>query len=184
VKGIDISAWQENIDWDAVKAAGAEFAIIKLGQNNRVDSMFYEHVQNALLAGMKVGVYVYSVATSIEDAQNEADFVHYQLSGLTPDMGIWFDAEDERMEGNDITAICAAFVERLKAYQHNYIGVYSSYNWLTNGNIDPATLDCPIWCAQYNSECNYEGSNLHFWQFTDSWEIAGQNFDGNIYFGM
>jgi len=183
MKGIDISAWQERIDWPVVRAAGVEFVIVKMGQGGRVDSQYYNHVSNALNVGMKVGVYIYSVATSIETAIAEADFVHAQLNGLTPEMGIWFDAEDDRMTGSDITAICAAFVNRLQGYGYGYVGVYSSYNWLMNGYIDPAALGCPIWCAQYNSECNYTGPNLHIWQYTDSWNIAGQNFDGNIFMG-
>lgn len=188
MKGIDISAWQENIDWQAVKDAGIEFVIIKLGQNYRLDSMFIDHVNNVVAYGLRYGVYLYSKATTIEDAQAEADWVHKQikqyLNGKNPEMGIWFDMEDPSIEasGADITSLCAAFVNRLWFYGYNYVGVYSSYNWLTNGNIRTDELDVAYWCAQYYRRCDFEHPNLKIWQFTESLEIAGMNFDGNIYF--
>jgi GH25 family lysozyme M1 (1,4-beta-N-acetylmuramidase) len=181
MKGIDISAWQERIDWPVVRAAGVEFVIVKMGQGGRVDSQYYNHVSNALNAGMKVGVYIYSVATDTAAAEAEADFVHAQLNGLTPEMGIWFDAEDDRMTGSDITAICAAFVNRLQGYAmatSAFIRVQLAYEWL----IDPAALGCPIWCAQYNSECNYTGRICTLAVF-DAWNIAGQNSTA-IFYGV
>lgn len=187
MKGIDISAWQENIDWQAVKDAGAEFAIVKLGQNGRLDPMFVTHVNNAVAYGLKFGVYYYSTATIPEEAQMEADWVAAQLqtylNGSTPDMGVWYDMEDDSIaqSGANITALCVAFVNRLLTAGFTCVGVYSSYNWLTNGYIFPDQLgNVPIWCAQYNRECNYEGPNLVMWQFTDAWNIAEMNFDGNI----
>lgn len=190
MKGIDISAWQDCIDWEAVKAAGIEFVIIKLGQNNVLDEMFVEHVNNAVAYGLRYGVYVYSRAISNAEAQTEADFVAEQintlLAGKTPEMGIWFDMEDARIEaeGVYITGICNAFIDRIKELGHDYVGVYSSYNWFTNGNVDPdqLTQGTPLWVAQYNYECNLQHPNLRIWQYTDSMNIAGTNFDANEYY--
>lgn len=55
MKVIDISAWQENIDWKAVKNAGIEGVIIKLGEGTTLDEMFFEHVNNAVNYGLKYG---------------------------------------------------------------------------------------------------------------------------------
>lgn len=187
MRGIDISAWQEGIDWQAVVDEGIEFVIVKLGERNRLDSMFIEHINNAVSYGMKVGVYLYSHATTTEEAVEEADFVDEQiktyLNGETPEMGIWFDMEDSSIEnaGANITELCSDFINRLTEIGYTYVGVYSSYNWLTNGNIDTSQLpeDTPYWCAQYHYECNFEHKNLRIWQYTDSLNIGGMNFDGN-----
>ncbi len=182
MKGIDISAWQDNIDWQAAKAAGIEFAIVKLGQAFRLDSKFVEHINNALAVGLEVGLYYYSTATDASQALAEADWVRARITELLndrfPTMGVWYDVEDPAMEGADITSICQAFIRHIPS-----AGIYSSYNWLTNGNIRTEELpDVPIWCAQYNFECNFTGSNLRIWQYTDALDIAGTNFDGNMFY--
>ena len=69
MKGIDISAWQENIDWQAMVDSGVQFVIIKLGQECRLDSSFIDHINSAKEHGMKLGIYYYTRATSIQEAQ-------------------------------------------------------------------------------------------------------------------
>ena len=102
MKGIDVSENNEKVNWDAVAAAGMEFAIIRLGYGHgHLDSKFYENVNAAIAAGLKIGVYYYSYALSKTDADYEAQFVLDILNdcGLTADkipMGVWFD-----MEGNE-----------------------------------------------------------------------------------
>lgn len=190
MKGIDISAWQTNIDWQAVKDSEIEFVIIKLGENYKLDSMFIDHVNNAVSYGLRYGVYYYANATDITQAQSEANWVdaqikHY-LNGVNPEMGIWYDMEDSTIanECADITALCSSFISRLNTDGYTYVGIYSSYNWLTNGYIDTTQLGdyVPYWCAQYNFECNFYHQNLRIWQFTDSLNINGQIFDGNEYY--
>lgn len=188
MKGIDISAWQPNVDWQAVKDKGIEFVIIKLGENVRLDALFVEHVNNAVAAGLKYGIYYYARATSQVGAQEEANWVARQvseyLSGVNPEMGIWYDMEAPQIDasGADITALCRAFIDELTAAGFNYVGVYSSYYWLTN-KINTESLDVPYWCAQYNSQCDFEHPNLKIWQYTDSLNISGCHFDGNEYVG-
>lgn len=183
MKGIDVSAWQNNIDWQSVKNAGIEFVIVKLGQSNSLDEMFVSHINNAVEAGLKIGIYYYAKATSTDEAKQEAEWVDDQikqlLNGQCPEMGIWYDVEDPCIVGSDITALCKAFIDPLIEY--NNVGIYSSYDWLTNGNIDTVNLDVSYWCAQYNSECDFQHPKLKIWQYTDSLNIGGTNFDGNTY---
>jgi len=184
MKGIDISAWQENVDWQAVISSGIEFVIVKIGENYQLDGMFIDHINNAVNHGLKVGVYYYSKVTNETQAQSEADWIDTQikqyLNGKCPEMGIWYDMEDNSIadSGADITGLCRTFTGQIKLAGYGYVGVYSSYNWLTNGNIDTANLDVPYWCAQYNFECNFPNPNI--WQNTDSLVIGGQSFDGDI----
>ncbi len=190
IKGIDISAWQTNVNWQAVKDAGIKFVIIKLGESGKLDSMFIDHVNNAVDYGLRYGVYYYAHATSVSEARLEANWVDSQiekyLNGKNPEMGIWYDMEDSAIanSGADITAICGNFVDQLNAFGYTYVGIYSSYNWFTNGNIDTTQLAeyVPYWCAQYNFECNFMHPNLRIWQYTDKLNIAGQYFDGNKYY--
>lgn len=156
MKVIDISAWQENIDWEAVKNAGIEGVIIKLGEGTTLDEMFFEHVNNAVNYGLKYGVYYYAHASSIDEARREAYTVDQWLKtyirGENPALGIWYDAEDNSMlEGiNNVVYPIANFIHTMREIGYNYVGLYSSYNWLINViDLEPLPKDVPIWSAQY-----------------------------------
>ncbi len=191
MKVIDISAWQENIDWEAVKAAGVEGVILKLGERNRLDTMFVEHVNNAVKYGLKYGVYYYAHAATIDEARAEAVWVDEQiktyLNGRNPELGIWYDAEDGDMTTGDVTASCSAFVCALNEVGYTYVGIYSSYNWLANGTIVVNELAdyVPYWVAQYYHENSFKqefpNKLVRMWQYTDhmSDELP---YDCNIYY--
>ena len=83
MNGIDISVYQKNIDWKAVKTAGIEFAMVKAGQGGRLnesgispfeDPMFEQHVREATEAGIKCGAYFYLMGTTRDDVLREAEF--------------------------------------------------------------------------------------------------------------
>ncbi len=191
MKVIDISAWQENIDWEAVKAAGVEGVILKLGERNNLDAMFIKHVNDAVAHGIKYGVYYYAHASNIEEAKKEAAWVDEQLKtylrGENPALGIWYDAEDKDMQSGDVTASCSAFVSYLNAKSYTYVGIYSSYNWLANGTIAVNELAdyVPYWVAQYYKQndfkLEYPNKLVRMWQYTDhmSDELP---YDCNIYY--
>ena len=76
LKGIDVSENNGYVNWNAVKAAGMDFAIIRLGFGNRhLDTNFYENVNGALAAGLKIGVYYYSYALDEAAARSEAGYM-------------------------------------------------------------------------------------------------------------
>lgn len=76
LKGIDVSENNGYVDWNAVKAAGMDFAIIRLGFGNRhLDTNFYENVNGALAVGLKIGVYYYSYALDEPAARSEARYM-------------------------------------------------------------------------------------------------------------
>ncbi len=193
-KGIDVSENNGHIDWRAVKDAGAEFAIVRLGYGNRhLDSRFYANVNGALNAGLAIGVYYYSYALDVEDAEKEAHFLVDVLKdcGLTADkltMGVWFDMEDADgykrrysvIDSKTLTEMCIAFVSvcEIRGFK---CGVYASFDWLENLLDTEEFEDVPIWCAQWDEDCDWEGTVI--WQFTDEWPIDGHVFDGNICLG-
>lgn len=112
-KGIDVSEWQGKINWAQVKTAGVDFAILRCGYaSTYADTQWHNNVQGCLSTGMPFGVYLYSRATSPEEASKEADFVISQLKseGLTgADLAfpVYFDMEDKKMVGKNYAAIAA-----------------------------------------------------------------------------
>lgn len=190
-RGIDVSENNGFVDWESVAAAGVEFAIIRLGWGKRhLDSRFYENINGALNAGLKVGVYYYSYALTEEDAENEAEFVDGILedAGLDDriEMGIWFDMEDadsyKERHGvtgpQEITNLCNAYINSLWRAGYAYVGLYANLDWLTNKIYVDQLGGCAIWCAQYSDQCDYE--DAHCWQYTDSARINGEMFDADI----
>lgn len=193
-KGVDVSENNGQINWLALKEAGVDFAIVRLGYGNRhLDSRFYANVNGALDAGLAIGVYFYSYALTMEQAEREAHFLVDTLKdcGLTADklpMGVWFDMEDADgyksrysvTDSETLTEMCTAFVTvcELRGYK---CGVYASLDWLENRLDTEEFDDVPIWCAQWDEDCEWEGAVL--WQFTDAWEIDGHVFDGNVCLG-
>lgn len=189
MKGIDVSEHNGAINWQDVVDDGNEFAIIRLGWGNQhLDKRFYDNFNGALDAGLKVGIYYYSEATDASEAAAEAEFALYvmQDAGITPDMlamGSWFDEENDSWKSErltdpeEITDICTTFINTLEEAGY-HCGLYANYDYLTNV-IDISRLPgVPLWCAQYNSQCDYDGASI--WQYTDSARINGKMFDADI----
>ena len=156
--------------------------------------MFISHVNNAVTYNLPYGIYYYAHASTIDEAIAEANWVDKQiktyLNGKNPELGIWYDAEDESMFKNNINVayMIGNFINRLNELNYNYVGLYSSYNWLTN-IIDLNLLAdyIPIWTAQYRYHENsfaIENPNriCRLWQYTDSEQIGDMQLDCNIYY--
>lgn len=192
--GIDVSENNGAVDWDAVKAAGIEFAIIRLGYGRRhLDSRFFENVREATARGIRIGVYYYSYALDEEDAKAEGAFVVETLvgAGIKPYMlahGIWFDMEDADSwkanhgmpDNQTITNMCSEFI--CECNRNNYqCGIYASLDWLENViYTDQLAAYVPYWVAQWNTRCDWKNTTL--WQYTERLYIDGHCFDGNISF--
>ena len=160
---VDISAWQEKLNWQKLKANNIQGVIIKIGEYTHLDEMFISHVNNAVTYNLPYGIYYYAHASTIDEAIAEANWVDKQiktyLNGQNPPLGIWYDAEDKSMLKNNINVayMIGNFINRLNELDYNYVGLYSSYNWLTN-IIDLNLLAdyVPIWTAQYYHENSFK----------------------------
>ncbi len=94
--GIDVSSWQEDIDWNAVAASGVQFAFIRVGSmKNGLDVKFNQNMTQANAAGIKTGVYIYSYATNAQQAAEEAAFVLAAIQNHTVSMPVVIDIESE-----------------------------------------------------------------------------------------
>ncbi len=185
MRGVDVSIFNENIDWQALKAAGIDFAICRTGYGRTdADESFQSQVEGAHKAGLICGAYHYSYALTVEAAAQEAQFCKQiiERAGVLLELPVWFYMEDSdtykkrhgfEFSRQNVTAICKAFLDNIKPLK---CGVYSSYSWLEE-MIDWKSLGCDIWSAQWAKEDAFKG---RMWQYTDALKIGGQTFNGNI----
>ena len=184
-KGVDVSEWQGRINWAQVKTAGVDFAILRCGYASTYpDKQWHNNVQGCLSSGMPFGVYLYSRATSPEEASKEADFVISQLKseGLTgADLAfpVYFDMEDSKMVGKNYAAIAQAFFDKLTAAGYP-VGTYANLSWWNTRLTSPVFNKYLKWVAAYNASIGLtyapmsnfsEGNGI--WQFSDYGSIPG-----------
>lgn len=191
--GIDVSSHQGNIDWASVKAAGINFAIIRVGYRGSQtgalveDSCFKKNIQGATANGINVGVYFFTQATTEAEAVEEASMALTLCSGYNLSYPIFVDTENgsggARANGLDKgtrTACVAAFCKTI-ANGGRKAGVYASKSWY-NSKIDASAFsNYFIWVAQYNTTCNYKGK-YNMWQYSSKGSVPGikGNVDVNI----
>lgn len=184
---IDVSGWQEGLDYNEVKATGVEGLIAKISEGTNTEDTWWGHVLGAESIGIPWGVYCYSRATTPEEAKEEANQVAYLLSGKTPALGVWFDFEEQGcVNYADPTGICSAFVSFMNNCGY-YTGIYMPL-WIARDVVDVNALAdyVPYWIAQYDRRCEfhdyYPGKTLAGWQYTDKGNIAGKYVDMNEWY--
>ena len=174
-RGIDVSRWQGEIDWAAVANDDVSFVMLGTRSKGDVDPYFHANVKNAAAAGLKVGAYIYSLATTVDMAIAEADFVLNLVKDYPISFPIAFDAEDSATLGalppDQVSEIIKAFCERI-AKAGYYPILYANDNWLAN-KIDLSSLDYDVWVARYEAKHKY--ANPILWQATSSGSIKGIN---------
>lgn len=174
-KFVDISSWQVYMDWNRL-AEEFDGVILKLGQGHHLDDMFISHVNNAVAHNMPYGVYYYSTARNESEAVEEAEqtdaWLKEYLRGENPEYGIWADVEDRVIPLYNVTNIAMAYINTLWAKGYNYVGLYSSWNWLENYFDHNVIKDVAIWSAQYSYHENslkvdHPDWHIKLWQFTE-----------------
>ncbi len=177
-KGIDVSRYQNIIDWPAVKADGISFAMVRIGSvKYGVDAQFARNMTGANNAGLKVGAYVYSYATTVEAAIAEANFAIRNLRNYTVSFPVAIDIESTAQKAKspaELAAIANAFCSTIEAAGY-YPIVYSSKSWFTE-RIDTNAIKYDLWVAQYNSVCTYDRYDM--WQASSTGRVNG--IAGNV----
>lgn len=183
--GIDVSRWNEEIQWDKVKDAGVKFAIIRTGYRGSVtgalveDWYFKKNIEGASKAGLPVGLYFFTQATTEVEAVEEASMVLSLCKEYEITYPIFIDTEGAGGEGRadnldkkTRTAICQAFCETIRSAGYR-AGIYASKNWFEK-NLDTSvfTDDIYIWLAEYGDAPGY-GGKYHMWQYTSSGRVLG-----------
>lgn len=187
--GVDVSFYNETIDWYKVKDHGVDFAIIRVGGRMWRDGSLYDdvcfeqNIQGAKNAGLRVGVYFYSTAIDELEAVQEASMVLDRLGGTSLDFPVFFDTEfsgiypearSDNLTKNERTAIIHAFCDTIQNGGYRP-GVYSGQNFFKNQLDYNAISSYPIWLASYtgNNRLPNFSNRYDIWQFTDSGYVKG-----------
>ncbi len=180
--GVDVSAYQADIDWQAVAADGIGFAMIRVGWRGNTDGYLHEDIcfeQNyasAREAGLPCGVYFFSQATTADEAREEAEFTLDLLAGRELDYPVVFDFEPNdghRLSGIDgatATACARTFCDIIADGGYEPVIYGNRYDLQY---LDAAQLsDVRVWFAEYASTPSRE-EPFSLWQYTSSGSVAG-----------
>ena len=195
VNGVDVSYWQGTAsNWETAKRQGVEYAIMRVtyttyakGSHNykNKDSHFTTHYKKAKKAGIMTGAYVFSQATSVSEAKNEAKYAVKILKeyGITPgdmQLPVYMDYEycggkSGRLYGLKAAAAkkCAkAFCDVIRDAGYDP-GIYANTNFFKSmlGNGASLASDIDLWCAQYYNK-NQSGSNYSKWQYSSTGTVG------------
>lgn len=196
VLGVDVSEHQGTIDWQAVKNAGMDFVILRVGYRGmtegllNVDATFEQNYQGAVDAGLKVGVYFFSQAVTEKEAQQEADFVLETLNGRELSYPVVFDwetpipseelpAEDLRaynMSGEEVTSFAKAFCQRIEKKGYTAC-VYTNKHMAYNSFNLEELKEYALWYAEYQPAPSLY-YDFRIWQYSASGTVPG--IEGNV----
>lgn len=156
IRGIDVSAWQGQIDWPTVAAYGMDFAILRITESgNKIDSAFEYNYQGCIQNKIPVGVYKYSYASSVEEIRTEAKKVIEVLSGRKLDFPVWLDLEwdNQRNLGSENIHKMAEEFEKIIVGAGYKFGIYCNVDWYKNV-ICSHLKKYDFWIARYPSNDN------------------------------
>ena len=175
---IDISTWNTNVNYCAVRSDGVVAAILRAGYGrevSQIDSQFENHYRGCREAGLKIGIYWYSYADSVADAEQEARACLAILNGRAIDMPVYFDMEEAwqiSLGMSTLTAMAERFCETIKAGGYR-AGVYSNLNWFYNYlDYDYLKSRYSIWLAQWSGSYSLD---CDIWQNSETGDIDGIN---------
>lgn len=181
---IDVSRYQQNINWNKVKAAGVDYAIIRVGFRGyeygglSIDPYFEQNIKGAKAAGIKCGVYFYSVAKDEVEAVTEANFVLNAVKGYSLDLPIAVDVEHvgDRVSGlsaNQRTSNAIAFMETIKQAGKRTM-LYTYFNYYNNHLVKSRLTNYTLWMAYYTDNSNLlSGITYDGWQYASDGTVSG-----------
>ena len=180
--GIDVSKWQGDIDFNKVKASGAEFVIIRIGVESKqgeeigMDSKYKQNMLRAKENNLKIGIYFYSYSNSIEESEKQAEWVIKNLKNYEIDLPVVYDWE-VWSSFNSINAslhkfnlMAETFLKKIEDAGYSTM-LYSSKNYLEN---IWELQNYKTWLAHYTNKTNYNGK-YYMWQMCSDGKIDGIN---------
>ena len=183
--GVDVSSYQKDVDWQKVKEAGFSFAMLRVGFRGygasgvlMADKYAQTNYEKATEAGLKVGVYFFSQAITVEEAEEEAAFVLQLIEGWQLEMPVVYDweclAEDYRTVGVDsrtLTDCTKAFCDRIRQAGYEPM-VYFNPSQSRTQLILAELVDYKFWLAMYSDYMTYE-YKVDMWQYTNQGSVPG-----------
>lgn len=184
-KGIDVSKYQGEIDWEAVKNDGIDYAIIRVGIRGYSeggileDEFFRQNIEGAIANGIPVGVYFFTQAVNEAEALEEADFVIGMLQGYELTYPVYLDIEDVKKEScrtngltvEERTNNAKVFLERIReaGYEPALYGNMKSFLLM----VDLASLErYDKWFAGYTLPIYYP-YEYKMLQYSEKGKVAG-----------
>lgn len=189
VKCLDVSTFQETIDFEKVKNDGYDYVIIRAGYGkdpNQEDDLFATNYENAKAAGLKVGAYWYSYATSVSEAAEEADNCLASIKGKDFDLPIFFDIEEKvqsTLSKSVLTGMADKFCSIIESNGFK-AGIYSTKYILGKMDVDSLQKKYAIWLSQVDGDFNNITADVH--QFTWTHKVDGiiGNVDCNYIYNL
>ena len=182
--GIDVSKWNKTIDWEKVKEDGIEFAIIRCGYRGAsggalvLDPMYEANIKGAIEAGIPVGIYFFTQATSEIEAIEEASMVIRLIEDYDVDYPVFLDSESaggsgraDKLDIEERTAYHKAFLETIASAGYE-AGIYASKNWLNNRLDMTQISQYKVWMAEYADVPTYD-QYYDMWQYTSKGSVDG-----------
>ena len=180
VKGIDVSVWQGEIDFNKVKESGIDFVIIRAGYGTSgKDKCFEQNYSRAKAAGLHVGSYWYSYADSIKEVEQEAKAFITALKGKQFDYPVYFDIEERKQldAGKEFcSGLITAFCNQMEAAGY-FAGFYTSASHASTLVTDEVRKRYTFWCAQWAKSCSFSGA-CGIWQYSSKGSVPG--ISGNV----
>jgi len=179
-KGIDVSKHQGKIDWQKVKSAGIQFAMLRAGYGryaNQKDEQFEANYTGAKAVGIPVGAYHYSYAKTVEQAKAEAQTFLAWIKGKTFEYPVAFDIEDKSQAGLGkqlISDMIRAFCETVEKAGY-YVCVYANKDWLVNRIDEDCKKKYDTWLAEWRSDKPTYSGQYGMWQHTSDGSVSGIN---------
>lgn len=186
-RGIDISEFQGEIDFEEVRRSGIEAVYIRVGAGEYTDEYFAENYERAKAAGLKIGFYHYVTARSVDEGRRQARFFASLAAGREPDMRLAMDFEYfGSLSVSQINAISEAYLDELTALTRREAVIYSDLSNARNIFSRALAEKYPLWAAQYGADEPSANGKWREWvgfQYTDKGRVGGiyGNVDRNIF---
>ena len=183
-RGVDVSQYQEEVDWQQVREAGFDFAFVRIGYRGNTtgelyaDDLAQQHLTGAKEAGLDVGVYFYSQAVQPEEAAEEAQWCLDFLDGAELDLPVVYDWEwagegtrTASMDRDTLTECARTFCDAIDAAGYRSMLYFNSH--VSRDLLDlKALADHPFWFAQYREAMDF-AYKVDFWQYTETGTVPG-----------
>ena len=184
--GIDVSAHQQEIDWQRVADSGVQFVILRVGYRGytegaiQEDAYFTQNLEGAIDAGLDVGVYFFSQAIDEQEAREEARFVLDKIRGYALTGPVVFDWEalgksEARTYGLDTDTLCRcalAFCELVEEAGYTPMIYLTSYAGYVKYDLS-RVMDYPFWFAEYDKAAPTFYYHFQMWQYTSKGKVDG-----------
>lgn len=185
-KCIDISEWNCDINFNKVRNTGVTCVIIRAGYGkdpNQEDNKFQEYYRQAKSAGLNVGAYWYSYATSVDAAKAEVKNCMNTIGGKQFDLPVFLDVEEYRqavLPKRTLTDIISAFCDGIKSYGYD-VGMYSAKSMLVDSAYpDELSSKYLIWIAAPNTSYSDLPSYVDLWQYSWNGKVDGIRNDVDL----